>query len=183
MGLYKKFDTLFLDRDGVINKHLLGDYVKTIDEMEFLPQSLEALKILAPFFKHIIIVSNQRGVGKGVMSLNDLDIIHTFMQQKIDAIGGRIDKIYCCTDLDENSPNRKPNIGMAIQAKTDFPDIVFKQSIMVGDSLFDMLFARNAGMYAILINKEEKGINPEYFDEQYADLYSFAKKIMIDNQK
>ena len=83
MGLYKKFDTLFLDRDGVINKHLLGDYVKTIDEMEFLPQSLEALKILAPFFKHIIIVSNQRGVGKGVMSLNDLDIIHTFMQKLI----------------------------------------------------------------------------------------------------
>ena len=104
------------------------------------------------------------------------------MQQKIDAIGGRIDKIYCCTDLDENSPNRKPNIGMAMQAKTDFPDIVFKQSIMVGDSLFDMLFARNAGMYAILISNE-KDINPEYFDEQYADLYSFAKKVITDNQK
>ena len=71
---------------------------------------------------------------------------------------------------------------MAIEAKTDFPDIVFKQSIMVGDSLFDMLFARNAGMYAILISNE-KDINPEYFDEQYADLYSFAKKVITDNQK
>lgn len=142
-------DTLFLDRDGVINRLLINDYVKTWNDFEFLPGVLAALKILNSHFKHIIIVTNQRGVGKGLMSEKALLEIHERMMEEIGKCGGRIDKIYYCTDILESSPNRKPNIGMALRAKVDFPDINFKNSIMIGDSESDMIFGNKLEMKTI----------------------------------
>ena len=73
--------------------------------------------------------------------------------------GGRIDSIYHAPQLaEENSIMRKPNIGMALQAKEEFPSINFKKSIMVGDSISDMEFAKNANMFSVLIGQSE-----EYF--------------------
>ena len=95
-----------------------------------------------PLFKHIIIVTNQRGVGKGIMTRKDLEEIHAYMINEVSGQGGRIDKIYVCTDTSDHSKNRKPNTGMALQAKDDFPDIDFTKSIMAGDSISDMLFAK-----------------------------------------
>lgn len=177
MDKTNKFTTLFLDRDGVINRHRPDDYVKTISELEFLPGSLEALKMLAPFFTYIFIITNQRGVGKGIMSSQALDKIHAYMLQEIVRHGGRIDRIYSCTDTDKSSPCRKPNPGMAWQAKTDYSDISFAQSIMVGDSRSDLLFARNTGMYSVFIDSkiEKEDINPSLCDAVFPDLYTFAK--------
>ena len=70
------YDTLLLDRDGVINRLRPNDYVKCWEEFEFLPGVFEALKKWTPIVKHIFVVTNQRGVGKGVMSENDLLEIH-----------------------------------------------------------------------------------------------------------
>jgi histidinol-phosphate phosphatase family protein len=145
------FDTLFLDRDGVINRHLPNDYVKCWEEFEFLPGVFEALSKWKYQFKHIIIITNQRGVGKGLMTIDDLENIHQKMIREIETHGGRIDKIYYCTALADADPNRKPNIGMALQAKQDFPDIDFSKSIMIGDKESDMQFAANTGMKGILI--------------------------------
>ena len=152
-------DTLFLDRDGVINRHRPDDYVKTWEEFEFMPCILEALATWNKQFKHIVIVTNQRGVGKGLMSEETLLAIHRRMVEEIERHGGRIDKIYYCTDLNNDSPNRKPNIGMALPAKADFPDIDFSKSVMVGDSESDMEFGRRVGMktflsYSNLCNNE-----------------------------
>jgi histidinol-phosphate phosphatase family protein len=145
------FDTLFLDRDGVINRLRHGDYVKCWDEFEFLPDVFDALKKWSQHFKHIIIVTNQRGVGKGLMTEKDLNEIHKKMIFAVEQHGGRIDKIYYCTALDDDNINRKPNTGMAMQAKCDFPDIDFNRSLMIGDSTEDMLFAENAGMKGVKI--------------------------------
>ena len=145
-------NTLFLDRDGVINRHRPDDYVKTWEEFEFIPDILESLAAWNKQFKHIVIVTNQRGVGKGLMSEETLLEIHKRMVEEIERNGGRIDKIYYCTDTNNDSPNRKPNIGMALQAKADFPDIDFSKSVMVGDSESDMEFGRRAGMKIIYIN-------------------------------
>lgn len=71
-----RYDTLFLDRDGVINKLRQNDYVKCWDEFEFLPGVFEALAKWKDHFKHIIIVTNQRGIGKGLMTDEDLNSIH-----------------------------------------------------------------------------------------------------------
>ena len=148
-------DFLFLDRDGVLNKHLLGDYVRNWDMWEWLPGVLDTMPQLAQRFQRIFIVSNQQGVGKGLMSQADLEEIHRRMVADIEAAGGRIDGIYTCTDLaDSDSPNRKPAPGMALQAQKDFPEVEFHRSVMIGDNITDMLFARNAHMRAVFVSPD-----------------------------
>jgi D-glycero-D-manno-heptose 1,7-bisphosphate phosphatase len=151
--ILKSYNTLFLDRDGIINIHLKNDYVKNWEEFEFLPGVLEAFALLSQEFQKILIVTNQRGVGKGLMTENNLKCIHQKMISEIEKYGGRIDKIYYCTDVNSENINRKPNSGMAFQAKKDFPDIEFTRSVMVGDSLSDLEFGKRLGMKTILINK------------------------------
>lgn len=145
------YDTLFLDRDGVINKLRPNDYVKKWDEFEFIPEVLDMFALWAKHFKHIVIVTNQRGVGKGLMSEDDLNNIHRQMVSEIEKRGGRVDKIYYCTEMDNHHPNRKPNIGMGLQALKDFPEIDLKKSIMFGDSASDMLFASNLGIKGVMV--------------------------------
>ncbi len=153
-GLYKPMDTLFLDRDGVINVLKPDDYVKSVGEFVFEKGAIEALAILSPLFARILIITNQRGVGKGIMSDCDLERVHKYMLEKITAGGGRIDKIYICTDTDDSSPDRKPNIGMALKARRDYPNIDLSRSLMLGDSDSDMEFAANAGIPAVRVTSD-----------------------------
>lgn len=145
---------LFLDRDGVLNRQIIGDYVRSWNQWEWLPGVLETISALTKRYQRIFVISNQQGVGKGLMSSNDLDAIHAHMLADIQSAGGRIDKVYTCTDLESShSANRKPEIGMALQAQKDFPEVDFHRSVMIGDNVTDMLFARNAQMRAIYITK------------------------------
>lgn len=145
------YDTLFLDRDGVINKLRQNDYVKCWEEFDFLPGVFEALAKWKSHFKHIIIVTNQRGIGRGLMTDEDLGNIHLQMMNEIERHGGRIDKIYYCSSLTEEELNRKPGIGMFQQAVNDFGDITPETSLMIGDSESDMKFAENCGMKGIRV--------------------------------
>ena len=110
--------TLFLDRDGVINHDKDQDYIYNYGEFRFYDGVPEALKFFASLFGHIIIVTNQRGVGRGLMTESDLQDIHTNMLADIRKNGGRIDKIYYCTSTDNQDPNRKPNPGMFFPGKS-----------------------------------------------------------------
>lgn len=149
--------TLFLDRDGVINEQLLDDYVKKWSEFKFKDNVFSSIKKLSVLFGRIIIVTNQQGIGKGIMTVDELEIVHKKMVEEIEKDGGRIDRIYFCPKLEkENSEMRKPNQGMALQAKSDFPEIDFERSIMVGDSISDMQFGKNAGMKTVLITVKNK---------------------------
>ena len=111
----------------------------------------EALAKWKDHFKHIIIVTNQRGIGKGLMTDEDLNSIHQQMINEIERHSGRIDKIYYCSSLTEEDFNRKPGIGMFQQAVNDFGDIIPETSLMIGDSESDMEFAENCGMMGIKI--------------------------------
>jgi D-glycero-alpha-D-manno-heptose 1-phosphate guanylyltransferase len=148
-------DTLFLDRDGVINRWLPGDYVRTWDQFVFLPGILECLRKWAGRFRHVIIVSNQRGVGKGRMTQEELEEVHARMLDTIRATGGRIDAIYTCTETDEDHPMRKPRPGMFLTACRDFPDITPERSVMLGDSDSDRAFAENCGMAFVRMDTAE----------------------------
>jgi histidinol-phosphate phosphatase family protein len=171
--------TLFLDRDGVINVEKNEDYVKNWNEFEFYPNSLIALPILAKKFKRIVITTNQKGVGKGLMTELDLTIIHVNMVERIQSIGGRIDHIYYCTDLDNNSINRKPQPGMAFQAKNQFPEIDFSNSIMVGNRKSDMEFGRNAGLHTVFVatTHPETPFPDHRIDYRFEDLLAFAQAL------
>ena len=148
-------DTLFLDRDGVINRWLPGDYVRSWDQFTFLPGILECFRKWATHFRQIIIVSNQRGVGKGKMSPTDLETVHDRMRSDITAAGGRIDAIYTCTELEPGHPMRKPQPGMFLAACQDYLDITPERSVMLGDSDSDRDFAANCGMRFVRMDTAE----------------------------
>ncbi len=149
--------TLFLDRDGVINKKLENDYVKNWIEFEFLAGVFEALAFLDKLFGRIVVVTNQQGIGKKLYRIEDLELIHGNMLYEIKYHGGRIDKVYFSPHLDaEKHPTRKPGIGMALNARADFPEIDFSKSIIIGDSMSDMEFGRGAGMKTIYISDTPK---------------------------
>lgn len=171
--------TLFLDRDGVINKKLEDDYVKHTTEFEFIDGSLNALRLLNPIFGTIVVVTNQQCIGKKIIYPEDLDLIHQNMMYEITYLKGRIDKIYYSPYLyTENHPTRKPGIGMALQAKEDFPQIDFTKSIIVGDSMSDMKFGRNAGMKTVYIGNEAS--DDELIDFNFKSLIYFAHSLTVN---
>ncbi|KAF0195674.1 MAG: D-glycero-D-manno-heptose 1 7-bisphosphate phosphatase [Bacteroidetes bacterium] len=171
--------SLFLDRDGVINERLPDDYVKTWEEFRFINGSLEAIKILAQSFGIVVVVSNQQGVGKGLMSDPDLQQIHLRMQRTTTESGGRIDKVYYSPYLaSEKHHTRKPRVGMGILARRDFSAISFKKSVMVGDSFGDVLFGKRLGMKTVFIgDRHFARQHPDLIDFVFPDLITFAKSI------
>lgn len=146
------YDTLLLDRDGVINVLRPGDYVKTVDEFEWMPGVKDALREAAGKFRRIFIVTNQRGVGRGVMTREALDGIHSWMTAEIEATGGRIDGIYVCTAVSDEDPCRKPNRGMFDRLLQDHPEVNPSRTLMVGDSESDLAFAKNCKIAFYMIN-------------------------------
>jgi D-glycero-D-manno-heptose 1,7-bisphosphate phosphatase len=171
--------TLFLDRDGVINEEQHLSYVNTWDDFIFYAGVKEAIKIFAARFKYIIVITNQRGVGRGITSIENLQLIHQHMKAAVSKSGGRIDAIYFCPDIDNASPNRKPQTGMALQAKHDFKEIDFTRSVMVGNTFSDMQFGRNIGAKTIFIPSTIKDADPydERIDAMFNSLYDFAKSL------
>jgi len=170
--------TLFLDRDGVIN-HDRSPYTLNAGEFEFYDGVLDAIKKFNGLFNHIFIVTNQRGVGKKLMTENTLLEIHELMNDSIKASGGRIDKIYYCTSISDEHPNRKPNPGMALQAMKEHPSVKKHHSIMVGNSMSDMEFGKNAGLYTVLINTTGTRVKLPHplVDLQYNSLADFARDL------
>lgn len=171
--------TLFLDRDGVVNDEIKGGYVLNWDMFRFSNGVLEALPVLAGKFERIVMVTNQRCIGKGLLTEEGLKAIHAQMLTEIETHGGRIDRIYHCPDLTNDSPCRKPNGGMAQQALKDFPEIDFSNAIMVGNTLGDMQFGKNQGMRTVFIpsTHPELPFPHPLMDERYDSLLEFSRHI------
>lgn len=168
---------LFLDRDGVLNVLRPNDYVKCPAELELLPGVKEAMALLRKHYDLILIVTNQQGIGKGLMTEADLAAVHAKLQQELD---NTVDRIYYCPELERaHSFRRKPNIGMALQARRDYPELRLKESIMVGDSMTDMLFGRRAGMQTVLVgdNSDVWQRQPHLVDRRYPTLLDYAKSL------
>lgn len=166
--------TLFLDRDGVINYRWKGDYVKKWSDFKFLDGVLDAMKTFAPLFKHIVVVTNQQGVGKGMMTQIELDAIHMQMISEVQQAGGRIDAVFACTKLNTDPDNcRKPKPNMGHWAKEQFPEIDFQKSIMVGDSITDIQFGEAFNMTTVWVRGKE---------DEYHRLRKLEGNIRIDHR-
>lgn len=182
---FDKSWTLFLDRDGVINHRIPGAYVRKWEEFEFLENVPKAIASLSEIFGRIVVVTNQQGIGKGLMTAEELVSLHDKMYRAIMTVGGRIDAVYFCPKLaSENPICRKPETGMAYQAQRNFPEINFKKCVMVGDSLSDMGFGSKVGMWNVLVetNEETKamlalnGLNSDwYIDLKAKDLNTLSE--------
>jgi histidinol-phosphate phosphatase family protein len=172
--------TLFLDRDGVINVESVGSYITSWDEFKFHEGVVDALRSLSHLFGNIVVVSNQRGVGRGIMSIEALRQINANMRAAIEENGGRLNKIYAATSPSDDDHNRKPNTGMGLQAQQDFPEIDFRKSVMIGNSISDMEFGKRLSMYTIFLTTKHEAFSMpnDLIDEQYPSLYDWASRVI-----
>lgn len=170
-------NSLFLDRDGVINEKIVDWYVLDIETFRFLPGVLEAIPVLNKFFKNIFIVTNQQCIGKGLLDIDGLSRIHNYMLDQIGLNGGVITEIFVSPYLEsEKSDFRKPKTGMANKAAANYPEVDLTRSIMVGDSYSDMIFGRDAGMLNILVDKGDS-IDRNLYRLKVSSLLEFATKV------
>lgn len=144
---------IFLDRDGVINKKPpRGEYVKSWEEFKFLPGSIEALKILNQKGYSIYLITIQAGIGRGMMTEEDLTSIHQKMKEELGENGTKIDGIYYCPhEMNENCECRKPKPGLFFQAARDH-NIDLTKTVFIGDDeKRDLGAGKAAGCKTILV--------------------------------
>lgn len=165
----KNVGTVFLDRDGVINvKAPEGDYIKSWSEFHFLPGVIDAIRLLNDNNYLVIIITNQRGVARHMMTMQNLHDIHSSMEEELQRYGAHIDGIYVCPHEKGTCHCRKPEIGLFLQAEKEFP-VDKSKSWMIGDSESDIEAGRNYGIHTIAVS------NPiSLADIQLPDLLSAA---------
>ncbi|MDR4989158.1 MAG: HAD-IIIA family hydrolase [Bacteroidales bacterium] len=176
--------TLFLDRDGVLNVRPGKSYVVKPGDFHWMEGSLQALVRLTGLYARIIVVTNQQGIGKGLMNKQQLDDVHAKMLGDAQKAGARIDAVYFASGLrHSDSFNRKPSEGMFLKAKKDFPEINAGASVMVGDSFSDILFAYRLGMTSVLIAKQRSfPLRYHYMaDFQFNNLLLFSDFMIRDD--
>jgi len=178
MKKQQKKCTIFLDRDGVINeKAPEGDYIKSPEELKLLEGAAEAIKEFNERGYLVIVITNQRGIGKGIMSKDDFEKVMAKLNEELKKYGAHIDGYYHCPDVDDASPCRKPNIGMFLKAKDDFPDIDFRNSFVVGDSWRDVEAGKRLGAITILINSNTSAqIESDYVVNNLLEAVSIIKE-------
>ena len=176
--------TLFIDRDGILNRRLENDFVKTPEDFIWNDGALACLAHSAQIFGTIVVVTNQQGIGQGQLAVEQLDAIHRKMLDEAHAAGGRIDRVYFCPDAEgSQSLCRKPGIGMGLRARKDFPGIQFRKSVMLGDTLSDMVFGKRLKMKTILVSAENLVArrHPALVDLWYPGMHAWLD-FMINSQ-
>jgi D-glycero-D-manno-heptose 1,7-bisphosphate phosphatase len=146
--------TVFLDRDGTINRKAPdGDYVRSPKALVLLDGAAEAIARLRSAGARVMVVTNQRGVALGRMSLEDLAEVHQELHRRLAAAGTEVDAIYSCPHDEDSCDCRKPGPGMFLQAVRDHPSIDLAGSAVVGDSLRDIEAGSRLGMMTVLLRE------------------------------
>lgn len=138
---------VFLDRDGVINrKPPEQDYVKKWEEFFMLPDVEKAIKKIKDEGYLVIVITNQRGVARGIMTEETVNSIHANINRELGESGTSIDAFYWCKhNYDDKCDCRKPAPGLILRATKDL-DIDIAQSFYVGDTKADEECGKNANI-------------------------------------
>lgn len=174
---------VLIDRDGVLNREIEG-YVKSIDELEILPQALEALALFKENGLTCVVITNQSVVGRGIISQSILDGIHAHLIEQIKKHDGDIAEVVACTDHPERATDRrKPRAGMILEALQKY-DAAPEDTAFIGDSITDMQAAFTAGCARYMVmtgkgatesSKTPLSLQPIIFCE---DILDAAKRII-----
>jgi D-glycero-D-manno-heptose 1,7-bisphosphate phosphatase len=169
----------FLDRDGVINKRAPGDgYITRPQEFELLPGVAEAIALLNRAGFLVIVVTNQRGIARGLYSQSDLAQIHAKMKNDLAAAGAHLDAIYFCPhDREPPCDCRKPSPGMLLTAAAEH-DIDLSNSWMIGDSDSDREAGRRAGCRTITISAQTSSHEDDSRNLHAESLLAAARKLV-----
>lgn len=150
-----KNKAIFLDRDGVINKKIIGDYVKCWAEFEFLTGVQEAIRMLNEAHFKVIVITNQACIGKGIITEEQLQQIHQQMINELQKYGAYLDAIYYCPHRVEDNCNcRKPKTGLLEQAAKEFK-IDYKNSWLIGDEPKDIEAGKSVGCKTYQVTPEK----------------------------
>jgi len=149
---FANIDFVFLDRDGVLNrKPPEGEYITDCEQLELLPGVEDAIAAINRSGRKAIVITNQRGVARGLYSVDDLDRMHRQLGDRLAAHGAHLDALYFCPHDDGQCNCRKPLTGLFEQAFLDFPGARPENSVMIGDSLRDIEAGHRLGMRSVLV--------------------------------
>jgi histidinol-phosphate phosphatase family protein len=141
---------IFLDRDGVICENR-SDYVKSWREFKFLPGAKDSVSALSRLGLPIVVVTNQAGINRGLVSAAVVEDIHQRMVAELAAHGGRVDRVICCPHRPEDHCDcRKPEPGMLVRAAKEM-GIDLARSYMVGDAATDLMAGQKVGCHTFLV--------------------------------
>lgn len=189
---------LFLDRDGTVNEEV--DFLTTPDGLRLIPGSAAAIQVANQLGLKVIIVTNQSGVARGLLSEQRLQEIHQHLIEQLKQEGALLDAIYYCPHLPEegNSPYhrecscRKPKPGMLMQAAAQF-DIDLSRSFVVGDRKIDVEMGMKVGATTIAVRTgygndeiqlmQTSNITPDYIAENLFDAVQYIKNILQREQQ
>ena len=165
----KKYDCIFLDRDGTIN--IDPGYISDVKNFKFYDYVFNALQILSKISKKFIIITNQSGVSRGLIKKNKLIAINKFIYKNFSENNINLLNIYFCTDHPKKSTaRRKPGVGMFLEASNDF-SIELSNCLMIGDASSDILPAFNLGMDSMLVLSGRGKTFIESFNEDFKPSY------------
>ncbi len=185
---------VFLDRDGTLNEER-GYYISRYEDLKIYPFAYEAVRMINNLGFLAIVTTNQAGISKGIISKEDVENIHKFMDEEFKKNSARIDAFYYCPshpDHFSEDPNcRKPLPGMALKAKNDL-GIDLEKSFVIGDKVEDVLFAKNIGGRAILVltgygkkskeDLEKAGIIPDFIAEDVLEAVKWIAETLKFNE-
>ena len=160
----KKYDCIFLDRDGTLNPD--PGYISSLNDFIFFDFTLPALKQLAEAGNRFCIITNQSGISRGLIQQDSLQEIHDFITLEFEKNNIPLLGIYVCSDHPEQATERrKPGPGMFLEAELDH-DLNLMDCIMIGDSTADMEAGEMLGLDTMLVltgrGKETIEFLPEY---------------------
>lgn len=151
--MFAQVTFVFLDREGILNrKPPEGAYVTRWDQFQLLPGVERAIARLNRSGRKVIVVTNQRGVALGHMTLDGLDEIHQKLRNHLAQRGARLDAIYACPHDVGQCHCRKPDVGLFERAFAEFPSARPNNSVMIGDSLADIEAGTRMGMETIFVS-------------------------------
>jgi D-glycero-D-manno-heptose 1,7-bisphosphate phosphatase len=165
---------VFLDRDGVINRKAPeSQYIWQWDQFHLLAKADEAIGLLNRAGIRVIVVTNQRGVSRGLYSLEEVEALHTRLQKELALVGAHVDAFYVCPHGAGQCDCRKPKTGLMDQAFRDFPLANKSNSLLIGDSLSDIQLAKAVGVPSILIREHrQEGLDGSVEAEKLASAVS-----------
>jgi D-glycero-D-manno-heptose 1,7-bisphosphate phosphatase len=172
-----RFAVAFLDRDGTINRGAPeGEYVERPEELELLPGAGAAVRRLNDAGMRVVVVTNQRGVALGRMTLADLDAVHAELRRQLAAHGARLDGIYACPHAEDACDCRKPRPGLLARATAELELPAPERAVTIGDTQRDVLAGRAFGTATVLVGGPPApgDARPDHVAPSLADAVAWA---------
>lgn len=171
---------VFFDRDGIVNRDPgFGKYVERVEDFHIMPEFVAALRVVTEKGYAAVIVTNQRGVARGIMSLSEVESMHALLVEHLKGLGLSLSGIYLCPHNNNECTCRKPQPGMLLRAAAEH-DLDLTRSWMVGDTESDVEAGQRAGCRTVLVPREPpKLTKPDYILSSLAELPDFLRRHLV----